>query len=339
MVAGAAAVVRHPAIGHRRRFRHPQGRNRGGAQSRRTRPARKPWRTLSAVYRTDGTLLSQTARNRDGSRIHSEFGQGSKGVLERNAVTLPDGKKLTFETDPTGQSVYDRRGRLVQQVLFDPTKGQYKIELYRPSDLEPDPRRGRLEDDGMGLVLLGAALVLYSHWLGTRQANEEIVLAFKAEEFEVGADSPVWVSKRTREEVIKMCGEKFNELQDLANSIAASTSRRDFPDPADFGKKVHTKMKNEIHGPDETPKDPNLRAEISLQEKEDGSGTEEARYGAKDTTRLDIYHDLGNGTVCVYDVKTGKSGLGKKQISKIAKRVNRFRKPKRFVVVEIRTGR
>ena len=29
---------------------------------------------------------------------------------------------------------------------------------------------------------------------------------------------------------------------------------------------------------------------------------------------LDVLHDVGNGTICVFDIKTGISGLGSRQI-------------------------
>jgi hypothetical protein len=30
---------------------------------------------------------------------------------------------------------------------------------------------------------------------------------------------------------------------------------------------------------------------------------------------LDVLHDIGNGTICIFDIKTGISGLGSRQIN------------------------
>jgi hypothetical protein len=30
---------------------------------------------------------------------------------------------------------------------------------------------------------------------------------------------------------------------------------------------------------------------------------------------LDVLHDVGNGTICIFDIKTGISGLGSRQIN------------------------
>jgi hypothetical protein len=34
----------------------------------------------------------------------------------------------------------------------------------------------------------------------------------------------------------------------------------------------------------------------------------------KGSSFLDVLHDVGDGTICIYDIKTGISGLGSRQI-------------------------
>ena len=80
--------------------------------------------------------------------------------------------------------------------------------------------------------------------------------------------------------------------------------------------------------------DPNLRAEIFSHIK----GRQDAQpYGAKDTVRVDVLERRDKTTVCVYDIKTGRSGLTVARFGEIAKSVfSAYGPVQRIIITEVR---
>ena len=71
----------------------------------------------------------------------------------------------------------------------------------------------------------------------------------------------------------------------------------------------------------------------------DGGQWTTDRYGEKGSIRVDVLENRGNGTVCVYDIKTGQSGLSPARMAEIAGTVFRtYAGTKRIIVTEIRPG-
>ena len=109
--------------------------------------------------------------------------------------------------------------------------------------------------------------------------------------------------------------------------------------PSQFGTRVHSRLKQLI----DSLHDPNFRAEVSyLGEGSLVSGRRErdARYGAKDSIRVDVLERLGNGVVCVYDIKTGDRALEGPRMTTIARKVlTRFPDTRRIIVTEVRPNR
>jgi hypothetical protein len=102
--------------------------------------------------------------------------------------------------------------------------------------------------------------------------------------------------------------------------------------PQQFGTAVHTHLKLQI----DRLANPNFRAEVSrikIQEVE-------ARYGRQGSVRIDVLENVGDGTVCVYDIKTGQSGLGARRMAEIAQNAfMHFPGTQRIVVTEVRPNR
>jgi len=68
--------------------------------------------------------------------------------------------------------------------------------------------------------------------------------------------------------------------------------------------------------------------------------SEEADYGDPGTKRIDVLENPGKGTVCVYDVKTGVSGLTAARMRELAGTVSFFYPgTSRIIVIEVRPGR
>ena len=99
---------------------------------------------------------------------------------------------------------------------------------------------------------------------------------------------------------------------------------------------MHKQLADTINGPGGYlfPRDPDFRAEFSL-----SKSTSES-YGTKDTVRVDVLENVRNGTVCVYDIKTGNRGLDIARMNEIAFNVNRYYPgTQRVIVIETRPSR
>ena len=122
---------------------------------------------------------------------------------------------------------------------------------------------------------------------------------------------------------------------------------RDDWTPSQFGTAVHTIIAQKVNGlnpltqkprsPDE-PADPNFRAEFSLLKAlaEDPFAAL-PRYGQQGTIRIDVLENPENGTVCAYDIKTGRQPLTLARIKEIGEFVvQRYGSEKRIIIMEVR---
>jgi hypothetical protein len=87
--------------------------------------------------------------------------------------------------------------------------------------------------------------------------------------------------------------------------------------------------------------DKNYRAEVSLQKmREEGVFRESLRYGEKGSIRIDVLEQTPEGAVCVYDIKTGESGLSPRRIAELGLTVARvYGVPTRLIITETRPFR
>lgn len=95
------------------------------------------------------------------------------------------------------------------------------------------------------------------------------------------------------------------------------------------------RIKELINGPETTPpsppRDPNFRAEVSFLK------SIEADYGEKGSKRIDVLENPGTGTVCVHDIKTGKSIVEPLRALELARTVNTFYPgTTRIVVIQVK---
>jgi hypothetical protein len=79
-----------------------------------------------------------------------------------------------------------------------------------------------------------------------------------------------------------------------------------------------------------------LKAELSL-----APSSEHVRYGSKGSTRLDILEDrtADLGAVCVFDIKTGTTGLTTSRVDHIADLVRKHFGQQAFFIIEVRPSR
>lgn len=151
-----------------------------------------------------------------------------------------------------------------------------------------------------------------------------------------------WATTREAdiEEVSKVCPKYFTvqTQTDIAASAAGPASR--FKSPAAYGTRVHLILAEQIN----TMFAPALQAELVFW---DGTLDHTNRNTAlmplsreRDTVNLDVYEQVGEDLVCIYDIKTGKSQLSPKRMSQLARSVaKKYPNVKNFFTIQIQPSR
>jgi hypothetical protein len=136
------------------------------------------------------------------------------------------------------------------------------------------------------------------------------------------------VGTRTREEVNAACP-RHEEVQSRTD-LAVTTIQQlgGYRDAATYGTLVHKNLELQI----KNLRDPDFVAERSFLK---SGGL--ASYSQLGTVRIDVLENLRNGTVCVYDIKTGRSPLTAARSLEIARNVRaNYTEAQRILVIETR---
>jgi hypothetical protein len=278
---------------------------------------RESWSSVLTEREPDGAV-AHTMFNRDGSAIRSTFSApGSNADWdERHTVLLPDGSLTTFENSGLTQTIYDGNARPVSVAVMT-AEGPEPQAILQPAFWQAPA--ARLGQEGVRLTekAITDALAFFTYLSSRNGPDGKAVFAFRANEFLPGekkGSEAIWVGRLTETEVREACP-RYGEVQGYTNSAANSVDRREFDTPAKFGTEVHWRVQVMINGHDSfklPPRDYNFRAELSLLK------TREARYGLKDSRRIDVFENPQTGTVCIYDIKTGRKGLSFARIQELA---------------------
>lgn len=290
----------------------------------------EPWKSRTEHYGRDGSVASRTVENRDGSKIESSTGSRRAGkTSQRSTVKLPNGKSFTFETQDETQRVFDDKGRLLSQTVWTPN-GPQSSALLRPAAATLQQTEKVME----------AGRSLYN-WLSSQNSYEQrACFAFTSREYG-STRSPEelvpYVGMLHREQVEAAC-RRLGQVEAITSrALKAALSERSKWQAAQLGTRVHWLIATEVNG--SVPRkgginvlsNPNFRAEISFLK------TKEETYGKPGSIRIDILENAGNNTVCVYDIKTGRSGLLPGRSLEIANAVRTHYGPaNRIIVTEIR---
>lgn len=178
---------------------------------------------------------------------------------------------------------------------------------------------------------LGAALTQYAIGSSGNGPGRQTVAEFNARAFARGeAGAALDVRTMRREEVAYVCP-RLDEVEARAErAVAEIAIERPGLSPAIFGTVAHTRLRDEINALD----DPNFIAEQSFLK------SREARYGDRGSIRIDVFERVRDDTVCVYDLKTGTSGLTLPRMTEITSHVlAKFPSVFRLVVTEVRVPR
>jgi hypothetical protein len=310
---------------------------------------KETWSSFVNAYRPDGSLAEQRVFNRDGSTIVSEFNEpgGPDDWDERHTVITADGQKVTFETTGNIQRVYDGDGRLISASVWTKDGPQPLSDqvAYLRGPVVGAPIAGELVG-GLTAAAIAAGAALYA-WLSSRSDRKGVVITFSRDESEPGKKPrAIWVGKLTEEEFKEACP-RYEQVQAFTDKAAADArlDRRDWS-PSSFGTEVHTRVAHKVNGtkkngefrsPDD-PQDPNFVAEFSaLKTWAASSSAPPAKYGQKGTVRVDVLENKQNGTVCVYDIKTGEKIFAPLRMEEIARSVYyHYPNTQRFIVTEVR---
>jgi hypothetical protein len=182
---------------------------------------------------------------------------------------------------------------------------------------------------------LEAALALFTALSARNMPGRQAIIEFSAREFRTDAQGErvqTTVDRLNRDQVNEACP-RFGEVQSRTDYADQVVSRGGgIMSPQQFGTFVHTHLKQQIDSLD----DPNFRAEVSRLKSE----RDEVSHGRKGSIRIDVIENAGGGTVCVYDIKTGASGLSPARMAEIAHvAFKHFPNTRRIVVTEIRPRR
>ena len=284
----------------------------------------EPWKSVVTRHWADGSISEEIVVNRDGSLIHSRFSASSAttGWDERHTIAGADGTILMFQNHGLTQRILDDEARLLSESVWT----------------EHGPRQRTNVHEAFAAPLLEAtvelAVTLFT-WLSTRNsADRQAVIGFSARQYLPNARTSLgldYVGLLERDKVDAACP-KLGEVQARTNEAVDTVKRHGAIDltPAAFGTAVHFALKADINSLD----DPNFRADVSVLKSLDET------YGTKDSVRVDVYENVGDGTVCVYDIKTGKRGLGPARAAEIAVKVfASYGKAKRIIIIETRPTR
>lgn len=288
------------------------------------------WSSFREGWSADGSVFKRDIVNRDGSTIQSEYAASREaGFDERQTVRLESGEKVSFETTDRVQTIrYD--GEVVSRSLWTRSGPEWDARV-QPAYVGP------------GAPVVAGGVILFG-WLSSRNGvdGRQAVMGFNAQDFRPG-ESPsgrenfINVGTLSEADVEAVCRRlpQVGAFADRAASAAGSVSQ--YPSMAVYGTNVHVRFKDYV----DDLREINFRAERSfLKEKGDPTSNEDIRYGYPGSVRVDGYELRPDGTLCVYDLKTGRAGVSLRRAEILANAARMgFDKITRVVVIEVRPRR
>lgn len=270
-----------------------------------------------------GAVAERAVVNRDGSTIHSEYAASRQaGFDERHTVTTPEGDKVTFET--TGRT---------QAIRFGGPGG----DVIARSVWMPDgPSTPVTVQPVFADKLIANGAVLFG-WLSSQNGDgHQAVMGFNAREFRPDTSSSLqlsYVGQLSEEQVDAAC-HRWRQVEGFAARAAnAAGPVSQYPSAAVYGTAVHVRFKGYV----DDQHDPNFIAERSFLKEQAETGGLLIPYGLQGTIRADAYEYRHDGTLCVYDLRTGKAPLQDRRAEILAIAAARGLGPvRRVIVTEVR---
>lgn len=288
------------------------------------------WSSYEEGWSDDGSVFERDIVNRDGSTIRSEYAASrAAGFDERQTVRLASGETITFEDTDRVQSIRfgGPDGDLIGRSLWTPN-GPERDATVQPAfaPLIAAPT-----------IILGGAILF--NWQSPFNGidGQQAVMGFEARDYAPTTDMAGnfqlgYVGRLTDEEVALAClrWPDAKSLADRAASSAGSSSL--YSSAAVYGTNVHARFKAYV----DDLRDPSFKAERSFLKEADEIGRfGDAPYGLRGTIRVDAYEFREDGTLCVYDLKTGRAGLSDRRAEILATASAAGFKPIRRIIVSV----
>lgn len=274
-----------------------------------------------------GSRATEEVVTDDGSRVLSLRirSHPSQDWDEQHTVTAPDGTRTVFEMAGRTQTIRDGdTGAILARSTL--TGARAEPEAFIQNVRNRSPLR-----DGIARAV-EAAGTLFAALSGRNGSDRKAIFIAPASEYAPGLDanSPaIWVGRVDQAGLDAACP-RNGEVQAILDAAAASVrASGNFMGPQDFGNKAHAISAGSIR----SLHDPNFVAEDSYFPNND----ESAKYGARGSLRLDVLERSVLFTVCIYDHKTGQSGLSPRRASDFSRIVRRhFPETRRIIIMEMR---
>lgn len=290
------------------------------------------WAFYQDATRPDGSLAERAVVNRDGSTIHSEFAEPDRrnDWDERHTVTSPEGRKTTFETADRTQTIRDGGpdGEVVSRSTWT-ERGPEREATVQQAFAQEGVRRA-----------VGAAGTILFGWLSPSDDidGQRTVMGFVPRDYEpgkLGQMDLAFVGNLTAEEAKNAC-RMLGTVQNLTDRAAnAAGDPRLFSSMATYGTNVHVRFRDFVTDLN----DINFRAERSfLKEAAEPTSRDELAAGYPRSVRTDAYeYRPEDGTLCVYDLKTGRRGLSLRRSDILATAAYLgMRDVRRVIMLEVR---
>lgn len=289
------------------------------------------WASLGEGWNEDGSIFEQTVTDGQGTTIQSEYAASrAAGFDERQTVIQPDGNKTSFETTGNVQSIYQGGpdGDLVARTI------------WTPSGPEPDATvQPAYADKALPMIIGGGAALFNWQSQPNSSDGQQAAMGFNARDYRPGFSTSgalelLYAGSVSQEEAELAC-RRLPDVQALADRAAnAAGSPELYPSRAVYGTSVHTgfaRFVKDLH-------DSNFEAERSyIKERVEGAGGGEVPYGYPGSIRVDAYEYRRDGTLCVYDLKTGRANLPDRRAEIIANAAAVGFKPiLRVIVIAVR---
>ena len=293
------------------------------------------WSSLGESWSEDGSTFEQTVADGEGTTIQSEYAASrAAGFDERQTVTLADGNAVSFETAGNVQSIYDggRGGDLVARTI------------WTASGPEPDAtvQPAYSKRDALQTIISGGAALFNWQSPNNGSDGQQAIMGFNARGYQPGDGASgildLSFSGRVSNEEAELACQRLLDVRELADRAANAAGSPDlYPSRTIYGTDVHSRFRDYI----KELNDPYFKAERSfLKERSEGVDSEDVPYGYPRSIRVDAYEYRQDGTLCVYDLKTGRSGLSDRRADILANAVRLgFNPIRRILVLEVRPTR
>ena len=291
--------------------------------------------SIETLTRPDGSIAASTIGMVDGTGISTVFQGSSVSQL----VSFPEGASYQSLRLGEAREVTVRQdGETRLRVAW--LRRALAPDFFPPLPVPPlSPARESIDPDGPTLVeitaapwatMLRGALDLYNAAMAAPDAmgvgeGDRSVVAFK---IWTGGTNKEVVSLHqetlTQEQVAEVC-EILPDVQNWANEAATENlPQRAVVTATEWGNLVHWAIYKRISSLKKSfpTAFANVFPEISIDgrrlEIDDPRGP---KYGQAGTSRLDVLEKVSATTYCVYDVKTGTSGLTQKRLLELLKKL------------------